>query len=71
MLKKEKKGWYMYYDRTQKDEIAIKQFASHAYSNYQVIVHTPMSDLVTQKPTRYNGKEKCQGVGYWYGHRQL
>lgn len=51
MLKKEKKGWYMYYDRTQKDEIAIKQFASHAYSNYQVIVHTPMSDLVTQKPT--------------------
>lgn len=41
------------------------QYQQHAY------ISLPMSDLVTQKPTRYNGKEKCQGVGYWYGHRQL
>lgn len=69
LKKKRREGGIMIEHK--KDEIAIKQFASHAYSNYQVIVHTPMSDLVTQKPTRYNGKEKCQGVGYWYGHRQL
>lgn len=64
-----KNGWY--YDWTKLDEIAIKQVASYAYSNYQVWVHTPMSDLVAQKPPRYNGKKKSQGVGYWYGHRQL